>query len=327
MRHNALIDLLADYRLRQPAIDEAADIERLSIVCDAALDAAPSLTEDLIRQLWGRPRFALQTDAWVVELRHGGRSIVGYAQVWVEDAAHLSAFGLVHPDHTGRGLGSALAALIEERGAQQASAEARLFSAITSGDEVAARLLADRGYTWARRFWHMEVELDEAPEAIAPPPGIRLRPLDPERDLRTAHRVLEKAFGDHWDHTPASYREFLDRNVHQDDFDPSLWIVAADDSGLVGVLSGSAGSDRGWVGQLGVLRSHRGRGTASAMLRASFAEFERRGFSRVGLSVDSDNPTGAVSLYERMGMRVVSSFDLWSRTIRARPQPPGFGAS
>ena len=51
------------------------------------------------------------------------------------------------------------------------------------------------------------------------------------------------------------------------------------------------------------------------MLRGSFAEFERRGLPRVRLNVDSDNLTGAVSLYERVGMRVMISYDLWARAV------------
>jgi ribosomal protein S18 acetylase RimI-like enzyme len=46
-------------------------------------------------------------------------------------------------------------------------------------------------------------------------------------------------------------------------------------------------------------------GVATAMLLGSFVEFGRRGLPRVRLNVDSDDPTGAVSLYERVGMRVV----------------------
>lgn len=307
------------YRLRPPAVAESSDIDRLAAASDAALGAPPSLNEDTIRQLWRRPRFVLATDAWIVELRDG---IVGYGQVWPEDAVNLSAFAVVHPDHTGRGIGSALAALIEGRAAQQVSGDARLFSAASPQDEAAARLLADRGYAWARRFWHMEVDLDRAPAAAGLPAGIHLQPLDPQRDLRAAHRVLEEAFEDHWNYIPTSYEEFLGQNVQRDDFDPGLWIVAADADGPVGVLFGTARTGHGWIGQLGVLRSHRGRGIAAALLRESFAEFRRRGLPRVGLNVDSDSLTGAVSLYEGMGMRETSSFDLWGRTIRGS-QPAG----
>jgi ribosomal protein S18 acetylase RimI-like enzyme len=37
-------------------------------------------------------------------------------------------------------------------------------------------------------------------------------------------------------------------------------------------------------------------------MRQAFAEFHRRGLATVGLKVDADNPTGAVRLYERVGM-------------------------
>jgi mycothiol synthase len=305
-------DIPSGYRLRPPKVDEASDIDRLSAACDAALGAPPSLSEDLIRELWARPRFVLETDAWVVE---HGQGVVGYAEVWDTDLTRLSGFAVVHPDHTGRGIGSALAALVEGRAADKASGDARLFSAALTQDEAAAQLLSGRGYEWARRFWNMEVELESGSQATTPPSGIQLRRLDPESDLPAAHRILEEAFEDHWDHSPTSYQEFLDRNVHLDDFDPALWIIAVDGDERVGVLYGTAHTDRGWVHELGVLRSHRGRGIGTAMLRESFAEFERRGLPRVRLNVDSDNLTGAVSLYERVGMQVVTSYDLWARAI------------
>jgi mycothiol synthase len=300
------------YRLRAPDVDEARVIDSLNTACDAAFGAPPSLSEDLIRAFWSRPRFVLETDAWVVDRE---RALVGYAQVWEEEPARLSAFAVVHPEHAGRGIGSALAALIEGRAAEKASGGARLFSAALAQDDAAARLLAGRGYEWARRFWHMEVELGTGSARPASPSGIELRRLDPKSDLPTAHRILQEAFADHWDYAPTSYEEFLDLNVRRDGFDPDLWIVAVDRGEPVGVLSASAHADRGWVDELGVLRSHRGRGIASAMLQGSFDEFDRRGLPRVRLNVDSDNLTGAVSLYERLGMRVVTSYDLWARAI------------
>ena len=303
--------LPSDYRLRPPRLEEAAVIDRLSAACDAALGSPPALSEDLIRAFWARPRFVLETDAWVVD---GGRSAVGYAQVSDINPTRLSAFALVHPDHTGRGIGTVLAGLVEDRAAQKTPAVARLFTAVITQDEAAARLLTGRGYEWARRFWHMEIELEVGTSALAPPSGIHLRRLDPKSDLSSAHRILEEAFADHWDYTPTPYEEFL-VEIADDDFDPSLWIVAIEGDEPVGVLDGEAHSDRGWIVELGVLRSHRGRRIATAMLREALAEFERRGLPRVRLNVDSDNLTGAVSLYERIGIKVVTSYDLWARAI------------
>ena len=54
----------------------------------------------------------------------------------------------------------------------------------------------------------------------------------------------------------------------------------------------------------GSCRSHRRRGLGEALLRHAFAEFERRGFERVGARCRRSSPTGAVALYERAGMHV-----------------------
>ena len=49
----------------------------------------------------------------------------------------------------------------------------------------------------------------------------------------------------------------------------------------------------------------RRRGIAEALLKTAFAEFRRRGDRHVDLKVQLDNPTGAIRLYERLGMRAV----------------------
>jgi ribosomal protein S18 acetylase RimI-like enzyme len=58
-------------------------------------------------------------------------------------------------------------------------------------------------------------------------------------------------------------------------------------------------------------------------LLASFSEFGRRGATRVGLAVDADNLTGAVALYERVGMSAVRRYDIyeksWSSDLASKP--------
>ena len=71
----------------------------------------------------------------------------------------------------------------------------------------------------------------------------------------------------------------------------------------------------GWVSVLGVRPRWRRRGLASALLLHAFGEFHRRGRKRVGLGVDAENTTGAVALYERVGMRPVRRFDTWERPL------------
>ena len=59
-----------------------------------------------------------------------------------------------------------------------------------------------------------------------------------------------------------------------------------------------------WIGQLGVRRPWRGRGLATALLVRGMAAFRSAGMDAASLGVDTENPTGAVGLYERVGFTV-----------------------
>jgi mycothiol synthase len=295
------------YELRRPRPEEVAAVVDLGAASDLAVGSEPTLTEGLVRQFWGRPRFLLSEDAWMVE---AGDRVVGYGEVWEESPTELWAYAIVHPEHLGRGLGTLLATLIERRARERARGEARLTSATTTGNDVGARLLSARGYTWARRFRQMQIELDGASPA-SPVPGITLRSIDPAHDLPPAYRVLEAAFEDHWNYRPRTFHDFLEQTVHAERFDPDLCVLAWDGDQPVGALVAMTHPDGAWVDQLGVARSHRGRGIGAVMLRTCFARCAERGLPRARLSVDSASPTGAVGLYEQAGMRTVNSYDLW----------------
>ena len=75
--------------------------------------------------------------------------------------------------------------------------------------------------------------------------------------------------------------------------------------------------EMGWVGALGVLAGWRRRGLGVALLRASFVAFRRHGERCVGLGVDAGNATGAIGLYERVGMRVVFAGMVFWKELRA----------
>ena len=59
-----------------------------------------------------------------------------------------------------------------------------------------------------------------------------------------------------------------------------------------------------YIATLGVMPDSRRRGVATALLRHAVADVAARGYPGVSLSVDAENATGAVALYERIGMRV-----------------------
>ncbi|MFF1718105.1 GNAT family N-acetyltransferase [Streptomyces sviceus] len=65
----------------------------------------------------------------------------------------------------------------------------------------------------------------------------------------------------------------------------------------------------GWIRSLGIVRDARGRGLGGPLLRQAFAVFAARGRDAAGLGVDTENATGAPSLYARNGMSVHYAVD------------------
>jgi mycothiol synthase len=161
------------------------------------------------------------------------------------------------------------------------------------------------GGTVIRRFYRMGINLEAA--AMAGPPalddGVVIRGLtDGERDLRAMHRIINEAFEDHYNHEPYPYDKWLEGTLGGRCSDLSLWWFAIVDGEPAAGLYGTELPTAGHVGTLGTLRAYRGKGLARALLLTAFAEFQRRGLPRVTLAVDATNPTGALALYESVGM-------------------------
>ena len=67
----------------------------------------------------------------------------------------------------------------------------------------------------------------------------------------------------------------------------------------------------GYIGTVGTLKEARGKGIGTLLLRTAFSEFHGRGHRKVTLGVDSENGTGAVRLYESVGMSAVRDWPLY----------------
>ncbi|GAA0404021.1 putative acetyltransferase, GNAT [Acrocarpospora corrugata] len=303
----------AGYEFRAPTPDDLAAVAAVLIADD--LGAGQSiLGAGFVGAEWARTGFDLATDAWVA--LDGAAVIVGYGQASPEEPGAVRSWGTVHPEHRSRGIGSALLDRIEERARELLGdlPAARLRHSMNADDHAAAALLQARGLRPVRHFWYMGIDLAELQEPGPPPPGIEITGIAAPGDLEAVHAVLQEAFAGDWGYHPEPYDQWAEEAVGNPNHDPALWLLVRDNGRPVGALTASAEDDRGWVGEVGVVPSHRGRGIGAHLLRLSFATFAGRGLRDAMLNVDSGNPTGATVLYESVGMRIAWRWDLWERS-------------
>lgn len=209
-------------------------------------------------------------------------------------------------------------------------------SGLYANDGALRADLEQRGFTEVRRFWRMKVdhwsmqtlaegglsaglaERARADAAALAPLGYVVRPFrDVASDWAGVHEAHSQAFLDHFDFTPVDLATWRARHSGQTD-DRTQWIVVEKDGQIVGYVLGSdryASEDYGYVASLGVVREHRGRGLARALLRARMADDAARGYLSTVLHVDATNPTGAAALYESLGMVVDSELAGFHRPL------------
>lgn len=194
-----------------------------------------------------------------------------------------------------------------------------------ANDPVTRAGLEARGFVEVRRFWRMSIEHDSPPtddsEATAgfpAPAGYSIRQFDGSlEDMHAVHRTGQEAFLDHFDFTPMEFELWLE-HIRGATEDSSQWLLAMHDGAAVGCARGSnryASEGSGYVPSIGVVRAHRGRGVARALLLARFADDRARGRRSTVLHVDATNPTGATRLYESVGMSVDSEVVWFHRPL------------
>lgn len=323
---------LPGYIWRPARHDDSRAIWRMAVESVKAdgLEAAP--TVENFERAFDQLGADAETDT-LLGLTTGGEA-AAFAMFLVLPAAdeHVAQLtGHVHVDHRRQGLGSFLMAWLEMRVRQKLSQlddqkPGRMNVPCREHQQDRIRLFEKQGFRPSRYFYKMQRDLRQPVPEKDVPAGVTVVPWSPELDTATMV-AFNDAFRDHWNYFQVNeeiWRRWFTGTPH---FRADLSFLALDDaSRVVGFNLCSVrphqieqtGIKEAWMDEIGVVRGWRKRGLASTLIVRAMHAFREAGADYAVLGVDTENPSGALRLYEKLGFVPVKREINFTKTI----EPP-----
>ncbi len=232
---------------------------------------------------------------------------------------HRASFeGSVRPGHQRRGLGSALMSWAES------STRSHYAANLRAGETVHFRAEADAPGDGAIALYRVAgLDLAVAEDQMERPlVEVPRREVPPDLCVLTWGAMTAPLFYHAYD---ASFRDrpgFPGWDEHRwrtaittaDEFLPESSMVIMDGPEPVAFAVLWAEGEVGWIIQLGVRPSWRGRGLGELLLSKALRSFARRGLKTAALEVSTNNPH-ARALYERFGFAATHSRQSWQKQL------------
>lgn len=245
---------------------------------------------DLISD-WALPGYDLEASSIGV---FDGEQLVAYAELMRGDRADAA----VRPEDRGRGIGTWLAAWLRDLGTSQGS---KVIGMPVPEGSDGDRLMAALGYRIRWTSWVLSLPEGATIATHELPAGYAVREATPD-EYPALHDVLEDAFLEWSERERESFEAFTAMVVERPGFAPWNARVVTQPDGTVAAAAivHLAESGSAYIARLGTRKDQRNRGLAQALLVDSFAAGREHG--GVVSELNTDSRTGALSLYEKVGM-------------------------
>lgn len=272
------------------AVTSVMAAQELADVGEVAIEEADIIAD------WQRPGYDVSANTVGVR---AGEQLVGYAEVGHSGRGDAA----VDPDHRGRGIGTWLALWMQRRARQRGFSEIGMpVPQGSPGD----RLLTSLGYRVRWTSWVLQLPEDAAIPERPLPDGYTVRTAR-QAEWEAAFIVNEDAFLEWSQRKRDTFEAWRSQVVDRPGFEPWHLRVVTDPAGQVVAMAVlQPHDDQAYVSRLATRPDRRGRGLAQALLADAFTAARGRGATRFELSTDSR--TGALGLYQKVGMRVSSTW-------------------
>ena len=293
------------------------DFEALTYVLNTCFKADGinhfGTAEEIANYYLNLPDFSPEEDGFMAVL---DGKLIGWLSLQPRNEAKGDMIYRLHenvlPEWRDRGISQALLDLGEQRAVQRASQlpngrSGQLELGLSETQPRAIERAEARGYKPTRYFFFMVRSLDEPIPDHPLPKGFHQRPIT-EDDYRPIWETHHRAFEEHWGHpeiTENHFRMFMDNPLT----DPKLWQVAWYGEEVAGMVlnfldveeNKAFDRKRGYTEDIAVAKPYRNQGIAKALIAKSMRMFKEMGMQETALAVDTENPSGALRLYQNLG--------------------------
>lgn len=294
------------YASRPHVRADAAAVCALVAEAEAHDDGVAEIDLSDIEADWRRPGFDLQTMSLGVfrggELAASADVFAGRAEVSVK------------PGDRGRGIGTAIMRWTWD--VARADGRDRVGQTVTDADLSAVGLFRSNGYEPTHTSWILQIEVPDAPPRPVLPEGLAFRPFVPGTDDRALYELIDTAFSEWPMRESEGFDNWRAQTLDRAEVRPELQVLIGDREGRIiaaAVNFDYPNGDEGWTQNLAVDAGYRRRGLGKALLIESFRRFHAAGQRTCGVSTDSR--TGALGLYEAVGMHVRRSYTRWTKSL------------
>ena len=143
------------------------------------------------------------------------------------------------------------------------------------------------------------------------PNGFQIRTVSSELDLNSWWKVHQDSFQFHFGFKPRPFEDWkaMVEKAVAIDFD-ARWLLFYEKQpvGFIECSDIKKEKNTGYVDGLGVIQEFQGRGLGELLLRWAFAYYSAKRISYIELNVDTGNESGALKLYEKLGMKAKYSW-------------------
>jgi len=293
------------------------------------IDKAEVSQAEVLAELINQHELTIDPDSTSIGVEESKEIIEGFydpaiaAFIFTEGIEEPSGFYSVNPDATRKRLftdvyarpGSNLIkeALIESLKAAAAEfPEYEHWFGVNTKDTVMRSAMESLGMRVIRTYWHMKKTLTASDAVSIERPEASIRLVSGDQDMQTWWALHQDAFSKHFGFAPRPMELWIEQTVTASTFDPEACFILefeGEPAGFVSLANANYHLNGGYVDILGVAHKFQGLGLGQTLLQHAINHSVKQGREFIELNVDSGNESGALRLYEKLGLKPNSAWE------------------